>query len=259
MDKLDNLEKNQETPKPKDVSVALPDEKKSEETNSPSILSPTVYNLDLDEASKRVRLQELQDKELKKKNEQVNLANQKIQSSYFAIESMKNPSNFKPINLGPAINTEAPEYFPTITVDGKTILFTRRIKDTRVSGPVKEQEDFYISHLKGNAWSKAEPMPSHINTVNNEGAPTIAADGRSLIFIACPDPAGEYGAGRLGRGSCDMFVTKRIGSSWGQVLNLPGLPNSQNWETQPSLSADGKTLYFIRGVRLPNGTRSSDI
>jgi tetratricopeptide (TPR) repeat protein len=198
------------------------------------------------------------------KNKQANpqnipLANQKVQSSYFAIESMKNPNNFKPINLGPAINTEAPEYFPTITVDGKTILFTRRIKDTRVSGPVKEQEDFYISHLKGNAWSKAEPMPSHINTTNNEGAPTIAADGRSLIFIACPDPAGEYGAGRLGRGSCDMFVTKRIGSSWGQVLNLPGLPNSQNWETQPSLSADGKTLYFIRGVRLPNGTRSSDI
>ena len=198
------------------------------------------------------------------KNKQANpqnipLANQKIQSSYFAIESMKNPNNFKPINLGPAINTEAPEYFPTITVDGKTILFTRRIKDNRASGPVKEQEDFYISHLKGNAWSKAEPMPSHINTVNNEGAPTIAADGRSLIFIACPDPAGEYGAGRLGRGSCDMFVTKRIGSSWGQVLNLPGLPNSQNWETQPSLSADGKTLYFIRGVRLPNGTRSSDI
>jgi outer membrane protein OmpA-like peptidoglycan-associated protein len=124
---------------------------------------------------------------------------------------------------------------------------------------VKEQEDFYISHLKGNAWTKAEPMPSHINTANNEGAPTIAADGRSLIFIACPDPAGEYGAGRLGRGSCDLFITKKLGYSWGPVLNLPGLPNSQNWETQPSLSADGKTLYFIRGVRGANGQRSSDI
>lgn len=88
MDKLDNLEKNQETPKPKDVSVALPDEKKSEETNSPSILSPTVYNLDLDEASKRVRLQEIQDKELKKKNEQVNSANQKIQSSFKDLDSL---------------------------------------------------------------------------------------------------------------------------------------------------------------------------
>jgi outer membrane protein OmpA-like peptidoglycan-associated protein len=202
--------------------------------------------------------------EMYTKNKQANpqnvpKANQKIQSAYFALESMKHPSNFKPINLGPAINTADPEYFPTITVDGKTILFTRRIKDTRVSGPQKEQEDFYISHLNGNSWTKAISMPPYINTINNEGAPTISADGRSLIFIACPDAGGEYGQGRQGRGSCDMFITKKIGSSWGQVMNLPGLPNSQNWETQPSLSADGKTLYFIRGVRMPNGQRSSDI
>lgn len=206
----------------------------------------------------------IQTLEMYTKNKQANqqnipLANQKIQSAYFAIESMKNPNNFKPINLGPAINTEAPEYFPTITVDGKTLLFTRRIKDNRVYGPVKEQEDFYISHLIGNAWTKAEPMPRHINTVNNEGAPTISADGRSLIFIACPDITGEYGEGRLGRGSCDLFITKRLGSSWGQVINLPGQVNTSNWETQPSLSSDGKTLYFIRRVRTADGRNSSDI
>ena len=70
-----------------------------------------------------------------------------IASSNFAIEALKRPNNFKPINLGPAINTSDPEYFPTITVDGKTILFTRRIKDDRAQGPIKQQEDFYISHL----------------------------------------------------------------------------------------------------------------
>ncbi len=183
-----------------------------------------------------------------------------IASSNFAIEALKKPNNFKPINLGPAINTSDPEYFPTITVDGKTILFTRRIKDDRAQGPIKQQEDFYISHLKNNAWTSAEPMPANINTVNNEGAPTIAADGRSLIFIACPDITGiEYGADRQGKGSCDMFITKKIGSRWTNAMNLPGMANTPNWETQPSLSSDGKTLYFIRSIRGQAPLKNSDI
>jgi outer membrane protein OmpA-like peptidoglycan-associated protein/Tol biopolymer transport system component len=186
----------------------------------------------------------------------------KIQNSCeFALEQMKNPTNFNPINIGPGINTADPEYFPTITVDGRTILFTRRIKDNRVVGPMKEQEDFYISHLSDkNSWMKAEPMPSNINTINNEGAPTIAADGRTLIFVACPDYTGtEYGEGRVGMGSCDLFITKKIGSRWQNPQNVPGGINTVNWETQPSLSADGKTIYFIRGVRGQSGNKSSDI
>ena len=183
-----------------------------------------------------------------------------IASSNFAIAALKRPNNFKPINLGPAINTSDPEYFPTITVDGKTILFTRRIKDDRAQGPIKQQEDFYISHLKNNAWTTAEPMPANINTVNNEGAPTIAADGRSLIFIACPDITGiEYGADRQGKGSCDMFITKKIGSRWTNAMNLQGMANTPNWETQPSLSSDGKTLYFIRSIRGQAALKNSDI
>jgi len=199
------------------------------------------------------------------KNKQANPANfalskNILQSSQFAMQALQHPMNFKPMNLGPAINTKDPEYFPTITVDGKTILFTRRIKDERVPGPMKQQEDFYISHLKNNAWSMAEPMPTHINTINNEGAPTISADGRSLIFVACPDMSGsEYGEGRQGKGSCDMFITKKIGSRWGQVINLPGQVNTMLWESQPSLSADGKTLYFIRRVKTQDGSKNSDI
>jgi len=126
----------------------------------------------------------------------------------FAIESMKNPIDFNPINIGPGINTSDPEYFPTITVDGKTILFTRRIEDGRVYGPVKEQEDFYVSQLSNqNIWQTAVPMPENVNTVNNEGAPTISADGRSLVFVACPDATGtNYGSNRNGKGSCDLYL-----------------------------------------------------
>jgi len=183
------------------------------------------------------------------------------ENSLFAINAMANPIAFNPVNIGHGINTADPEYFPTITVDGKTILFTRRIKDSRVLGNFKEQEDFFISQLSSNdIWQTAISMPPNVNTVNNEGAPTLSPDGRFLIFVACPDAVGEnYGEGRFGRGSCDLFYTKRLGTKWTNPQNLPGLVNTFNWETQPSLSADGKTLYFIRGVRNRDGSKSSDI
>jgi tetratricopeptide (TPR) repeat protein len=185
------------------------------------------------------------------------------QSCIFSQESLKNPYPYNPINLGPGVNTDRPEYFPTITVDGETILFTRLVKDARLDPRIGVQEDFFVSNLSDKGvWMKADPMPSNINSAYNEGAPTIAADGRTLIFVACSNFSGDtdYGDDRTGRGSCDLFVTKKLGAKWTNPENLPGYINSGNWETQPSLSADGKTLYFIRGLKkAQNGSRSGDI
>jgi len=188
-------------------------------------------------------------------------ARQMRASCEFAKKAMENPIQFNPINIGPGINTADPEYFPTITVDGKTILFTRRIEDGRVRGKFKEQEDFYVSQLSDkNIWGAAVAMPDNVNTVNNEGAPTLGADGRSLVFVACPDMTGiDYGENRMGKGSCDLFYTKKLGSRWTDPINLPGNVNSFHWESQPSLSSDGKTMYFIRGIRGRNATDNSDI
>lgn len=184
------------------------------------------------------------------------IARKLIANAEFSMEAMKNPKDINPINMGGAINTEHPEYFPTITVDGRTLLFTREIPNN--DGSPRGQEDFFVSTLsEKNIWTIAEPMPRNINTPQNEGAPTISADGRTLIFVGCPDVTGtNYGPNREGKGSCDLFVTERIGGKWSDPKNLPGLVNSYNWETQPSLSADGKTLYFIRRVGRKNRHRS---
>ncbi len=188
-----------------------------------------------------------------------NEANLIIIGSEFAIESMRHPAKFNPINLGSNINTKNPEYFPTITVDGKTLLFTRRLPAPGTE--LGAQEDFFVSHLDDNGkWSEAVPMPSNINTAHNEGAPTFGPDGRTLIFVACPDVTGKnYGDGRVGKGSCDLFITKKIGSRWNDPRNLPGRVNTPHWETQPSLSADGKTMYFIRGVYDRERNKQQDI
>jgi len=186
-------------------------------------------------------------------------ANQIMDNCEFALDAIKNPAKYNPINVGPGINTADPEYFPTITVDGKTILFTRRIKDP--NSPVGMHEDFFVSNSEdGKKWQTAVPMPKNINTTNNEGAPTISADGRSLIFVACSDESGRnYGPNREGWGSCDLFYTKKLGTRWLDPINLPGKVNTSLWESQPSLSADGKTLYYVRRVSKPGESPNSDI
>ena len=103
-------------------------------------------------------------------------------------------------------------------------------------------------------------MPSNINTTWNEGAPTISGDGKTIIFVACTDPSGvNYGGNRTGKGSCDLFITHKENGRWTTPINLPGSVNTANWETQPSLSADGQVLYFIRAVRSKDGRANSDI
>jgi len=166
-----------------------------------------------------------------------------IKNCEFAIEAKKNPHPFNPVNVGAGVNTADPEYFPTLTVDQNQLLFTRRVTDRNGY----QQEDFFISTNIDGYWSIGEPMPKNINTMFNEGAPTFAPDGRTLIFVACAQDRVGYGEGRRGYGSCDLFITEKIGNFWTDPINLPGGVNTQHWETQPSLSADGKTLYFIRG------------
>jgi len=178
----------------------------------------------------------------------------------FAKSAIQNPKPFNPINVGPGINTGLPEYFPTLTVDEKTLFFTRRIHDDRVKHfKQPEQEDFFVSFKNNDLWGKSYAMPPFINTVSNEGAPTISADGKTLIFVACEESPGYFGENRIGKGSCDLFIAQKIGSRWTNPINLPGNVNTMHWETQPSLSADGKTLYFIRGIKDITGKENADI
>src|SRR5690606_6226831 len=96
-------------------------------------------------------------------------------------------------------------------------------------------EDFFISARVGEKWKPAQPLYS-VNTPFNEGAPTISADGRLLVFTAC-EVYGEYGPGRSGFGSCDLFYAMRVGNNWTQPRNMGAPVNTTHWETQPSLSA----------------------
>jgi len=172
-----------------------------------------------------------------------------ITNANFAIHAMQNPVEFKPVNLGPNVNTERPEYFPSLTADDQTLLFTRDVIDANAVG-AGHQEDIWFSQKNGDQWDLSNPISNSVNSIYNEGAPTFSADGKYVIFVGCEfGERGdfEYGEGRTGKGSCDLFASEKEGSNWSVPFNMGAPINTGNWESQPSFSSDGKTLYFIRG------------
>lgn len=186
------------------------------------------------------------------------LAKKYIKNAEFAQDAMQNPVDFNPVNLGKNINTDRQEYFPTITGDNNTILYTRLVKDDKAVLRGGKQEDFYISVKDADGeWRLSEKVSNRINTFLNEGAPTLSADGNYLIFTSCEGTDG-YGETRTGKGSCDLFYTKKIGSQWARPRNLGAPINTAHWESQPCFSADGRTLYFIRGIRKSRARRNPE-
>lgn len=168
----------------------------------------------------------------------------------FALKAMATPSDFNPINMGAAINTDRPEYFPSITADDSTFLYTRRVIDENAPWG-NEQEDIYVSFKQNNHWSDGRLISDQINSFFNEGAPTFSADGKYVIFVGCETGNRgdyQYGENRKGYGSCDLFASEKVGEKWTEPFNLGPPINSRHWETQPSFSSDGKTLYFVRGL-----------
>lgn len=169
-------------------------------------------------------------------------AKQNIEKCSGAVKLLQHPVPFKSVNLGPNINSDDDEYWPSITVDGKTIIFTRLVGGNTGTGQGKEgaQEDFYTSQFVDNQWQKSEPITS-INTPYNEGAQSISADGKLLFFTACTR--------KDGFGSCDIYFSRNKSGTWSVPQNAGKPVNSPAWESQPSISANGESLYFVSSRR----------
>jgi flagellar motor protein MotB/tetratricopeptide (TPR) repeat protein len=165
------------------------------------------------------------------------VAAKSVNNCEFALESMKNPVPFNPVSIGSSINTVDDEYWPSITADGQTLMFTRQPAITDNPAPFGQvQEDFYLSSFSDNSWQKAFNAGSPLNTRQNEGAQTLSSNGNYMYFTAC-DRQG-------GLGSCDIYFSAFNEGIWSEPSNLRSPVNTSNWESQPSISADGKLLFF---------------
>ena len=148
---------------------------------------------------------------------------------------------FAPQNMGSGINTAESEYFPSLTIDGKEFVFTRRLNNYN--------EDFFSSNKTNDGWGKAQSLKGNINTPENEAGQNISQDGQWLVFTANGRPQGY--------GNFDIYISYLTPTGWSEATNLGGKVNSDQWDSQPCLSPDKRDLYFAS--RRFGGYGGSDI
>ncbi len=174
-----------------------------------------------------------------------------IANCKFAIESMKNPKSFELVNMGAGVNSEWDEYLAALTADDEQIVFT--VKRPRDKGTVcafcLNEEDLYSSRKSFGSWLPREELGTPVKTGYNEGAQCLSPDGKYLLYTMCDAD--------FGMGSCDLYWSKRIGDRWSRPRNFGAPVNTSVWESQPSMAADGMTVYFASSR--PGGFGGMDI
>lgn len=117
--------------------------------------------------------------------------------------------------------------------------------------------DLYQITKSGDSFSEAKKVEGDINTRFHEGQISLSKDGKTLYFTRNNFNNGKKG--KDGQGTNNLKIYKAtLGSDnkWGNITELPF--NNNNYSVgHPSLSADGKTLYFASDM--PGGKGKSDI
>jgi outer membrane protein OmpA-like peptidoglycan-associated protein/tetratricopeptide (TPR) repeat protein len=155
----------------------------------------------------------------------------KAQMDFLAVQLDRKRAITKEV-LPEPLNRFALQYFPVLTADGKQLFFTRRGGTAHF-----DKEDIYLAYADDSAgWSSPESISSRINSPYNEGTCSVTADGNFLIFTSCDAPDTK--------GSCDLYSAEKINGEWQAPRNMGPKVNSSFWDSQPSLSADGRLLFF---------------
>ncbi len=136
----------------------------------------------------------------------------------------------EPYNLGPPVNSDAPEYYPSVTADG-TLYFTREGED-RVSST-------YRSRLVDGVYTEPELLPPQVNCGTNRFNVFVAPD---ETFVIVPAMGREDSLGGV-----DYYVVFRSDDdTWSEPINLgPTINQPAGREWSASLSPDGKYLFFM--------------
>jgi len=166
---------------------------------------------------------------------------------HFAIDQIqKNKGVVDPLPLG--INSNENEYFPSLTVDGQRLVFTRQDRNQAYPNGLG-QEDLYESLYTDSGFTSARIFPVPITTEGNEGTQSVRQDGRLMFFTACKRSDS--------RGGCDLYMSRKQGDTWDLPMNLDYPINTRYWESTPFLSLDGRRLYF--SSTRPGGYGGMDI
>ena len=160
---------------------------------------------------------------------------------YELVEYRKEVDTLRPprgvhLNMGQLINSKSSDYGPALSINDDVMLFTSKRNIIEKDFKTFENEDLFFSRKYGDYWDVSAPLED-INSQFNEGSACLSKDGRSLYFVRCYSPDSF--------GNCDLFSAELLSdSTWGNIKNLGPNINSKTWDSHPSLSHTGDTLYF---------------
>lgn len=185
-----------------------------------------------------------------------------IKKSKFFDRLLNNPVPFDPEPVG-GISTNQDEYLATISPDAEYFYFTRR-QSVQKSGPFGSEtvEKELFSYSKQNTsgqYGIGEPLPYPFNESEGEGSPAINLANDLLIFAKVNEIKLKDSAAReFTYPNFDLYYSRFDGEDWSTPQSLGDKINrSDSWESQPSLSSDGRFLFFASDR--PGGFGKSDI
>jgi outer membrane protein OmpA-like peptidoglycan-associated protein len=143
-------------------------------------------------------------------------------------------SSITPIAPPWRINTADPELFPSVPADGQTFYFTRRVN-------ASDEDFFYAKRDTCDGWFAGINMGSPPNTLQQEAAQFVSADGHYLFFMRCDNRT----ISGWDQGGCDLFMAYRADSVWSVPQSFGATINSPGYEGMPCLSSDNRELYFV--------------
>lgn len=143
-------------------------------------------------------------------------------------------------NPGMLVNTSGDDYSPSCTADGKTIVFSSRSEE-------ESTHKIYTCTNDNGAWTEPYPV-LEVSSESNDETPFISADGQILLFSS--DRPGGYSpsatADNNKRITFDIYISRKVNGQWSIPELVAGDVNSNMNERSPSLSPDGRTLFFTR-------------
>lgn len=162
--------------------------------------------------------------------------NKEVEVLLFRAKMIANPVPFNP-ELVKGVSSADPEYLAIISPDHELCFYTRRFDEvSKGSITPKSVEKFMVSKKTAQTeFDKGQvmPPPFNMNSSNNEGGASISKDNRFLFFT------------RNDNGNFDLYYSEFIKDKWGEITNMgPNVNDPKQWDSQPSISPDGKTLLF---------------
>lgn len=178
-----------------------------------------------------------------------------IRECEFAKEMMAHPVNVSVENMGRNINSRFDDYAPSITADGKMIVFTSRRSNTEggeidEGGDYKFYEDIYFStwdELK-QEWAVARGVEGEVNTPTYDAVLSVAPNGNEMFI---------YKNNQNSQGDIFKSVYNSHDKAWRTPEKLPKPINTSYFESSISITQDGNTVYFIS--ERPDGFGQGDI